>query len=176
MKIMRAISLSCVVCLAGGILAGATGAWADDCDLASAAAIAQWKTPHADTHVTTIPGNPPASVETIFTDDKAYVQVDGVWRSMAFPAQEQIDTINAAAKRAEQTTHTCQKLAGEPINGEAASLLVMHSEVNGKASDVREWISDKTGLPLKYEVHLSGGMVLTDEFRYGAIKAPLGVK
>ena len=90
--------------------------------------------------------------------------------------QEQIDTINAAAKRAEQTTHTCQKLAGEPINGEAASLLVIHSEVNGKASDEREWISDKTGLPLKSEVHLSSGKVLTDEFRYGAIEAPPGVK
>src|ERR1019366_1557813 len=118
----------------------------------------------------------PARVEMIFTDDKAYVQVNGAWRPMAYSVQEQIDTINAAAKRAEQTTHTCQKLAGEPINGEAASLLVIHSEVNGKASDEREWISDKTGLPLKSEVHLGSGMVLTDEFRYGAIEAPPGVK
>ena len=73
-------------------------------------------------------------------------------------------------------TNMLQKLASEPINGEAVSLLAAHSEANGKASDSRIWISNKTGLPLKSEVHLSSGTVVTDDFRYGNIEAPPGVK
>jgi hypothetical protein len=175
-KIKRAVSLSCVVFLAGGVLTGIPVARADDCTLASDAAIAQAKVPHAVKHVTTAPGKPAAQVEMIFMGDKAYTQTNGTWQSMPYSAQDQIETISAARKRAEQTPHTCQKLGGEPINGEATALIVMHSETNGKASDARIWISDKTGLPLKSDIHLSNGTVITDDFRYGNIEAPPGVK
>jgi hypothetical protein len=176
MKIMRVVSLCCVSCLAGGLLAGASAAWADDCGLALAAAIAQAKVPHADTHVTATPGKPPARVEMIFMNDKAYTQMNGAWSSVAYSAQQQIDTVAAASKRAEQTAHTCEKRGGEAINGEAASLLIMHSEATGKVSDARVWIADGTGLPLKSEIHLANGTVVTDDFRYGNIEAPPGVK
>jgi hypothetical protein len=176
MKIMRAVSISFIVCLAGAVLAGAPGARADDCALIPAASIAQAKVPRAVTHVTAVPGKPPTRAEMIFMSDKAYMQVNGAWQSIAYSAQQQIDTINAAIKRTEQAPHSCQKLASEPINGEAVSLLAAHSEANGKASDSRIWISNKTGLPLKSEVHLSSGTVVTDDFRYGNIEAPPGVK
>jgi hypothetical protein len=173
---MRAVSFCGVVCLAGGILAGTVGARADDCSLAVDATIAQAKVPHAVSHVMTAPGKPAVRVEMIFAGDKAYSQMNGTWRSMPYSAQEQIDTINAARKRAEQAKHTCQKLASEPINGEAASLMVIHSEVDGKISDMRLWIADGTGLPLKSEIHLASGTVVTDDFRYRDIKAPPDVK
>jgi hypothetical protein len=169
---MRAVSLSCVVFLAGGVLTGIPVAWADDCTLASDAAIAQAKVPHAVTRVMTVPGKPATQVEMIFVGDKAYTQRNGTWQSMPSSAQDQIETISAARKRAEQTPHTCQKVGGEPINGEATALIAMHSET----SDARIWISDKTGLPLKSEVHLSSGTVITDNFRYGNIEAPPGAK
>ena len=169
---MRAILFSCVVCLTVGV---AVSARADDCALALTAAIAQAKTPHAVTHVTAAPGRPSTSVEMIFMSDKAYMQMNGAWRSIPYTPQQQIDIVTAAIKRAEQTTHRCQKLASEPVNGEAASLLVMRSEANGKTSENRFWISDKTGLPLKSEMHLASGAVATDDFRYDDIKAPPGV-
>ena len=57
MKTARVISL--VVCLVGAVTGYASGARADDCSLATDAAIAQAKVPHADTHVTTALGKPP---------------------------------------------------------------------------------------------------------------------
>jgi hypothetical protein len=176
MKITRGVLLACVVCLAGGGVAGIPGARADDCGLASAAAIAQAKVPHAVTHVTAALGKPPTRVEMIFMNDKAYTQMNGAWNSIAYSAQQQIDAVDEASKRAEQTVHTCEKRGGEAINGEAASLLIVHSEATGKVSESRAWVSDKTGLPLKSEVHLSNGTVVTDDFRYGNIEAPPGVK
>lgn len=177
MKIMRAVSISCVVCLSGSGLAGTQSARADDCALvATDAWIAQAKLPHATTHVMSVPGKPPTRVEMIFSGDKVYVQMNGTWLSMAYSAQEQIDTLNAARKRTEKATPTCQKLGSEPINGEAAALLIMHSEANGKTSEARVWLSDKTGLLLKSEVHLDSGTVITDNFRYGNIEVPAGVK
>jgi hypothetical protein len=172
---MRIAPLSCLVCLAAGILAVATSARADDCTLATNAAIAQAKVPHADTHVTTLPGKPPVRIEMIFTADKAYSETNGSWTSFPFSAQTQIDIINAATKRAEQTAHACQKLPSEPINGEAASLFTTHT-ADGKVAEARIWISDKTGLPLKSEVRLGSGTIVTDEFRYGSIAAPPGAK
>jgi hypothetical protein len=177
MMSMRSGSFSCAVFLAGGALAAATsGARADDCALALAAAIAQAKVPHADTHVTTPPGKPPVSAQMIFLSDKAYVQINGAWRSVAYSAQEQIGTVTAAAKRAEQMTHSCQKLGSEPVKGEAATLLTTRTEGDGKVSEARVWVSDKSGLPLKSEIHLSNGTLVTDDFRYGNIEAPPGVK
>jgi hypothetical protein len=175
-KIKRAVSLSGVVFLAGVVVAGIPVAWADDCTLASDAAIAQAKVPHAVTRVTSVPGKPAIQVEMIFLGDRAYTQTNGTWRSVPDSAQDQIETISAARKRAEQTPHTCQKVGGGPINGEATALIAMHSETNGKASDARIWISDNTGLPLKSEIHLSSGTVITDDFRYTNIEAPPGAK
>lgn len=173
MKIAGAASIAVTF---GLFLHGAGAARADDCDLALAASVAQAKAPRADTHETTEPGKPPVRIEMIFTTDKAYVQLKGAWRSMAFSPQQQIETAQAASKRAEKAPHTCQKVAGEPIDGEATSLLIAHTELDGKTSDAKLWISDKTGMPLKSEVHLSTGAVITDTFRYGDIQPPPGVK
>ena len=175
MKTVRPVLFACAVCLAGGVLAGVSNARADDCTVIPDAAIAGAKVPHAVTHVTTAPGKPPISVEMIFTADKAYTQIDGAWHAIAYSAQQQVDTIKAAKIRTEQTAHTCRKLDSQPIGGEAASLYVVQSDMNGAVSEARVWISDKTGFLLKSEDHLKNGTVVTDEFRYGNIAAPSGV-
>jgi outer membrane lipoprotein-sorting protein len=112
----------------------------------------------------------------IFTGDKAYVQMNGDWQAMPFSAQQQIDMANASKARAQQTPHTCEKLPDQPINGEATSQYLMHTTANGNAIEARLWISNKTGLPLKSEVHLGDGTVMTDDFRYDNVQAPPGVK
>jgi hypothetical protein len=176
MNVMRAATISYIAFSVSGFLAGTASARADDCALVLDASIARAKSPHSITHVTTIPGKGATRAEMIFLADKAYVQTNGGWRSMPYSPQEQIDRVNAASKRVEQTTHSCEKLGSEPINGEPVSLLIMHSEVNGKTSETRFWISEKTGLPLKSEAHLSNGTVLADDFRYSNVEAPPGVK
>lgn len=176
MNTLRAISIWSSVGLAAAVLAGPRTVRADACAAAIDAAIAQAKVPHADMHVTTMPGQAPTRAEMIFVGDKAYTKLDGAWHSMAYPVQQQVDMLTANKARAAQTPHTCQKLSNSPINGEPASLFIMRAETNGKATDARVWISDRTGLPLKSEVHLGSGTVFIDEFRYGNIAAPPGVK
>jgi hypothetical protein len=174
MKIMHDLSMS--ICLAGALLAWSPPTWADDCTSASDAAIAQAKVPHAVTHMMTRAGKPPEQIEMVFKDDKAYTQMHGAWQTIPFSAQQQIDSINASREHSEKTSHTCEKLTGQTVNGEASSLYVVHTNANGKISDARVWISDTSGLPLKSEIHLDGGTTITDEFRYGDIQAPPGVK
>jgi hypothetical protein len=178
MKTSRALSICSAVGLALGV-SGITAARADDCDLATSAAIAQAKVPHAATHMTSIAGAAPTRAEMIFTADKAYLQKDGAWHSMSYSPQARIDRINAVKTGAEKPKQTCQKAGSETIKGEAATVLVIHTDASGKKSDARVWISDKTGLLLKSEVRLDGGnevAIVTDDFRYDNIEAPAGVK
>jgi hypothetical protein len=178
MKTPRALSISSAVGLALGVF-GVSAARADDCDLAASAAIAQAKVPHAATHVTTIAGEATARTEMIFTADKAYLQKDGSWRSMSYSPQAQIDRINAVKTNTEKVKQTCEKAGSETIKGEAATVLVIHTDASGKKSDARVWISEKTGMLLKSEIRLDGGneiAIVTDDFRYDNIVAPTGVK
>jgi hypothetical protein len=158
------------------MLAGCPYALADACDLASTAAITQAKVPHAISHVTAVPGQPPMRAEMIITATTAYAQINGAWHATPFSAQQQIDMVTAATQRAQQTPHTCQKLANQPINGEAATLLVMRTGATGNVTEARMWIADQTGLPLKSDVHLGNGIEVTDDFRYGNIEPQPGVK
>jgi hypothetical protein len=174
MKTARAISL--VVGLAGAVVGYASGARADDCSLAMDAALAQAKVPHAVTHVTTAPGKPPSTMESVATSDKIYAQINGSWEVAAVSTQERIDIVKKAQANAAQKSRTCQKQGGQTVDGQASSLVTMHSDDNGKVTDARLWIADATGLPLKSEAHLANGTVITDTFRYDNIQPPPGVK
>jgi hypothetical protein len=177
MSIARLTKTTCrwAFCLAGLTLMFSPSAWSDDCSLATDAAIAQVKVPHGVTHVMAVPGKPEQRVEIIFVNEKTYTSVGGEWHAMPFSSKDMVDTIEASRIRAEQMPHTCQKVAGETINGEPTTVLVVHSDANGKPSDAKIWISNTSGLPLKSEVHLGSGTVASDEFRYGNITAPPGV-
>ena len=174
---MRALHPSCFSGLAAAILVATPPTRADDCATVKAAAIAQIKVPHTDAHFTIPPGKAPQRVDMVFKNDKVYTRYNGAWSSMAFPAQDQIDTINKLAATARPgVTYNCQKVGNESINGESAGVFVSHDDSHGKVTDSRLWLSDKTGLPLKSEVHLSDGTVISDEFRYTNVDAPPGVK
>ena len=173
---MRVPFSSCIGGLAVCILVASPLARADDCAMVKAASIAQIKVPHAVVHVMTLPGKPPQRFEMIFKGDKVYTLMNGAWSSMAFSVQDQIDTINAASEQAAKATYTCRKVGSESVNGESASVLASHGDAHGKVTDSRLWLSDKTGLPLKSEVRLATGTVVTDEFRYTNVDVPPGVK
>jgi len=80
-----------------------------------------------------------------------------------------------SAKHGPKAQIDCQRSGGEVIGGEATSVLTMR-EATGKAGESKVWLSDKTGLPMRLQVQLPDGTVLSDEFRYGNIQAPTGVK
>ena len=161
--------------VAAGLFAAASAAHANDCvDVPKAAAIAQVKVPHSVAHAMTSPGQAPQRNEMIFAGDKAYMKMDGKWSSMPFSAKDQIEMINSPSNKGPVAV-TCQKTAGETINGEPTFLLTVH-ETAPSVSDARFWISTRTGLPMRTEMKLGGGLVVSDEFRYDNIQAPPGVK
>lgn len=161
--------------LATGVLVSVSAAHANDCiDVSKAAAIAQVKVPHSVLHVMTSPGKAPERADMIFAGDKAYMKVDGKWSAIPFSAKDQIDMINMAPAKREGAV-TCQKTAGETIGGEPTFLMTVH-ESAPKVSDARIWIATRTGLPMREEVKLGGGLLVSDEFRYDNIQAPAGVK
>ena len=172
---MRSASSHPLACLAAGVLVAASAAHANDClDVPKAAAIAQVKVPHSVAHVMTSPGQAPQHADMIFAGDKSYVKVDGKWSAIPFSVKDQIDMINSGSAKA-QAAVSCQKTAGETIGGEPTFLMAVH-ETAPKVSDLRIWISTRTGLPMREEIKLGGGLLITDEFRYDNIQAPAGVK
>jgi hypothetical protein len=171
---MRPESSHPLACLAAGVLVSASAAHASDCiDVPKAAAIAQVKVPHSVQHVMTLPGKAPERADMIFAGDKAYMKVDGKWSSIPFSAKDQVDMINSSSAKGQVVT--CQKTAGETIAGEPTFLMTVH-ESAPKVNDVRFWISTRTGLPMRDEIRLGDGLLISDEFRYDNIQAPAGVK
>jgi outer membrane lipoprotein-sorting protein len=176
MILARLTRIACrwAVCLVSLALMLPPRARADDCSVATDAAMAQVKVPHAVTHMMTMPGQPEQRVEIIFINEKTYTHMDGAWNVMPFSTKVMQDTIETSRKRAEQSPHTCQNVVGEPLNGEATTLLLVHSDANGRPSDAKIWISTSSGLPLRSEIRLADGAVVTDTFRYDNITVPPG--
>ena len=157
-----------------GLFAAVSAAHANDCiDVPKAAAMAQVKAPHSVVHVMTSPGKAPERADMVFAGDKAYMKVDGKWSAIPFSAKDQVDMINSSSAKGQVVT--CQKTAGETIAGEPTFLMTVH-ESAPKVSDARIWIATRTGLPMRTEMKLGGGLVVSDEFRYDNIQAPAGVK
>jgi hypothetical protein len=142
----------------------AASAWADDFSLDGAGERAARRA-----HVPAFPGKPPTRVERIFTGDSAYVPSNGAWRSMYYSSEPRIEIIKAAAIRANCCRMGCQKLAGQAIDDEAASL-----QSNSNTAEARIWTSDFSGIPLKSKVHLGNGAGITHTFRRGDIQSPAG--
>lgn len=176
MNIARAAAIFCFAATTGLCLAAPQRAWADNCDLATNAALDQAKVPYAGIHTTLAPGESISRVEMIATADKFYTLVNGEWHIRHSTVQDRIDIIEAARKKGNAEPPTCQLVKGESIAGEAVTLLTMQGKANGKPIEGRFWISEKTNLPLKSEIHLASGVVVSDEFRYDNIAPPAGVE
>jgi hypothetical protein len=85
---------------------------------------------------------------------------------------QSLDVVQQFQKKAEGEPHTCEKTASEVINGEATSLVVIRVDIFGRQEQIRYWISDRSGLPLKGEARLINGTFITAEIRYDNITAP----
>ena len=136
------------------------------------AMFAQAKLPYAGSGDMIHPGKAPMHTEVVVTGGKMYVQVMGKWQTMPFSAEE---TINTAKQKMAEGTRTCQRVGGETVNGEAATIYSEHADEAGGVES-RMWISDSRGLPLKVEVKVPSAMTQTLEYHYDNIQVPAGAK
>jgi predicted ATP-dependent Lon-type protease len=146
---------------------------ADDCATMLNASIAGAKVPFSAT--TNISGGAtPASItRLVSTATTLYMNAGGKWIAVPMSSAQRIAQINDQAKT---TKMTCQHTGDEPVNGEPAALIVAHAENKGVASDNKVWIGKSTGLPLKTESHIAGGMSIITTFDYKNVTPPAGVQ
>jgi hypothetical protein len=155
------------------IVGSVSAAHADDCTAVVAAEIAQAKVPYEITSVTSVPGKPDDRRVIVIVDDKMYVQLNGVWQSTPVAAQQTIDRINKMAK---EHPGTCTRQGTDAVGGDAASVYSSRDPTKTTIAESRIWISDRSGLPVKSEVHFAGGKTMIATYRYGDVAAPPGAK
>lgn len=169
MKTVRPCSLSLALALAVPPCA----ARANDCDTIASAMIAQTKVPYATTIETTKPDKSVDHTAAIATGDRMYLQMGGAWQSMPYRPQDIVDQIAKARREAKET---CGKVGSDKVDGVAASIFSSHMETKSGNSDARIWIADKSGLPLKSEIHFDSDMSVRQTYRYDNIRPPAGQK
>ena len=167
------ISTVRAVGIMGALGVAPLSARADDCATILSAMFAQAKVPYASTMTMIQPGQPVSRSKSVVTGTKMYVQVNGVWQSMPYSAQEMIDRATENAKKSKQT---CRKVGVELVDGEATTIYSDHEETPRGGVDSRIWMSDSRGLPIKLETHFESGVSFTSTVRYDNIQPPVGVK
>jgi hypothetical protein len=113
--------------------------------------------------------------ETIFVNGQKYVRARGKW--MHIPVTSQ-DVREREKEKEEHSKSICQLLRGEAVNGEAAMLYSLHREYDEVTEDGEVWVSNGTGLPLRFEedVDNRGNRVRehrSTRFEYGDIRPPM---
>lgn len=129
-------------------------------------------------------GGRPRNSETIYLNDKAYVQVNGRWRVSPMSPKAMLEQLREARKEAKPDSRdisTCRFVRDEVINGEAASLYSEHTENEVGKSDSRAWISKSRGLVLKLEQDMdlggaAGKSHRVSRYEYTNVQAPAGVR
>jgi hypothetical protein len=120
-------------------------------------------------------GGKPRTSETIFTQGKIYIRVNGKWMpSHATPAE----VLEQEKENRQNAKGNCQRVRNELVGTEPAALYSMHSETDGGKQDAQMWISKRTGLALKNEEDVDAGDAATKEhrstrFEYGNVQPPL---
>lgn len=140
---------------------------AEGCDALTEALVKGLTTPWHATVTSTI-GGISRSSEIITLDGKSYVKEQGgSWRSRSLGS-----AATEAHIRKDWATSTCTVQGGEPIAGEATSIVLHHTSGQpGESRDTRFWLSQSSGLLLKTET-TARRAVVTTLFDYRNVSAP----
>ena len=121
-------------------------------------------------------GGRPTTTESIWTGTTYYVMVRGKW------VKSRVDIAEMRKDRDSSSTAktTCSHLRDESVNGEPAAAWRIHSVQESETRDTNLWISRRTGLPLKSDVHhdIGGAMGrshVISRYEYTNVRAPAGV-
>jgi hypothetical protein len=130
---------------------------------------------HSYTTSTSVRDGKARTAETVMTQGKKYIRVNGKWMDTHVTTAEVMEQEKENEKSGKSS---CQFLRSEPVNGEGASLYHMQRETQNFEEDSEIWISKATGLPLRAEQDIDIGGAIGKEhrsarFEYGNVLPPL---
>lgn len=146
---------------------------ADDCAEVRAATLAGVSRPYAATIRIEHADDLPTTSHVVMTGDKMYVEMRRVWNSMPMTTKQLIDKINKTSLKDQLV---CQRTGEEAIGGASTTVYAVENQTPARASHSRIWIAKANGLPLKTEVRLGGGDVMTSLFDYDNVQVPPGAR
>ena len=144
---------------------------ADDCAEVRAATLAGVSRPYSATVRIEHADDLPTTSHIVMTGDKMHVELRRIWSSTPMTTKELIDKVN---KTALKDLLVCQRSGDEAVDGISTTIYAVENQTPARASRSRIWISKANGLPLKTEVRLRGGDVMTSLFDYNNVKPPAG--
>jgi outer membrane lipoprotein-sorting protein len=113
----------------------------------------------------------PVVSHIVMTGQKMYMQIRNIWTTKIVTTKDLIDKTNKAALKDEMT---CQSSGDEAIGGEPATIYAVETKGPGRLTHSRIWISKANGLPLKTEIRMQGGDIMTSVFDYKNVTPPPG--
>jgi hypothetical protein len=106
--------------------------------------------------------------ESISVNGISYVEVGGKWTKSRFSVQAMHEQ---ELENRKNNKVSCQHVRDESVNGEAASVFVVHSESEDSKADATAWISKRSGLLLRQDNDLEGRHIST-RYEYTNVTAP----
>jgi hypothetical protein len=146
---------------------------AENCAEVRAATLAGVSRPYSASIKIEHSGDLPTTSHIVMTGDKMYVEMRRVWNTMPMTTKQLIDKVNKTTLKDQLV---CLRSGDEAINGAATTLYAVEDQTPSRASHSRIWISKANGLPLKTEVRLGGGDVMTSLFDYDHVEVPPGAR
>lgn len=146
---------------------------ADDCAAVRAATLAGVSRPYAASVRIEHGGDLPMTSHIVMTGDKMYVEMRRIWNVTKMTTKELIDKVNKTSLKDQLV---CQLSGEETIDGAATTIYAVENHTPAHASQSRIWIAKANGLPLKTEVRLRSGDVMTSVFDYTHVQIPPGAR
>jgi hypothetical protein len=129
---------------------------------------------HSYTTSTAANGGKQRTAETIMTQGKKYIRVNGKWMAPSVTTAEVLEQEKENEKNGKAT---CQSVRSEVVNGEAAMVYSLRRETGGFKEDSQIWISKSTGMALREEQDVDMGGEIgkahnSARFEYGNVQPP----
>jgi len=122
-------------------------------------------------------GGKPRNTEMIYINNMSYILVDGKWSGSPVTAQYRQEMREV---KEVDPSFTCRQARDESVNGEPATLFIMHYHSEDATTDQQVWISKARGLPLKQDIDIGadgapGKNHRSMRYEYTNVRAPAGV-
>lgn len=130
---------------------------------------------HSYTTSTPVNGGKAHTAETILTQGKKYIRVNGKWMGTPVTTAEVLEQERENEKNGKAT---CRLLRSEAVNGEAAVVYSLNRQTTGFKEDSQIWISKSHGIPLREEQDADWGGKIgkahnSARFEYGNVRPPM---
>ncbi len=108
--------------------------------------------------------------ESIFVDGVSYIQLDGKWEKSKITAKDLHD-LELENRKTKQNV-SCKIVRSEVVDGEAATVYMVHSETEDVKSNATVWMSKTRGLVLREEMNPGTEDHIAVRYEYSNVTAP----